>query len=89
MNWHSWSEFISQLTKAFVACKMDCRPLDAQTKMDYLMDKTQPSELAAAKEVACVTHPNDFAAAANCIGDQVSWTISAAVWNRAHPQNSQ
>ena len=45
-----WSEFISQLTKAFIAYKKAGRPLDAQTKMDYLMEKTQPVELAAVKE---------------------------------------
>ena len=63
---------------------MTSRLLDAQTKKDYLMDKTQPVELAAAKEVARAAHPNDFGAAANCIGEQVGETSSAAVWNRAH-----
>ena len=52
--------------------------------MDCPMEKTQPVELAAAKEVARAAHPNDFAAAANCIGEQVGETSSAAVWNRAH-----
>ena len=84
-----WSEFISQLTKAFVACKKADRPLDAQTEMDYPMEKTQPVELAAAKEVACATHPNNFAAAANWIGERVSETFSAAVLNRAQLQGTR
>ena len=33
------------------------------------MDKTHSAALAAAKEVACATHPNDFAAATKCIGE--------------------
>ena len=77
------SEFISQLTKAFIAYKKDGRPLDAQTKMDYLMEKTQPVELAAAKEVACATHPNHFAAAAIYISERASEIFLAAVQNRA------
>ena len=35
--------------------------------------------LAASKEVGHATHPNDFAAMANCIGEQVSEMFSAAV----------
>ena len=82
------SKFVSQLTKAFIAHEKAGRPLDAQTKMDHSMDKTQPMELAAAKEVACDAHPNDFAAAADHIGERVNETFSAAVRNRACLQSS-
>ena len=84
-----WSEFVSQLTKAFIAYEKAGRPLDAQTKMDYLMEKTQPVELAAAKEVARATHPNDVAAAANYVGERVSEIFSAAVRNRARVQSTR
>ena len=75
-----WS---AQLTKAFIACKKASRPLDMWTKVDHLMEKTQPTELAAAKEVTHAAHPNDFAAAANCIGERISEIFSAAIRNRA------
>ena len=78
-----WLEFNSQLTEAFIACKKAGKPLHAQTKMDYLMEKTQSVELAAAKEVAHATHPNNFAAVANYIGERVSEIFLAAVQNRA------
>ena len=53
------------------------------------MEKTQPVELAAAKEVARATHPNDVAAAANCIGERVSEIYAAAVRNRARVQSTR
>ena len=84
-----WSKFVSQLTKAFIAYEKAGRPLNAQTKMDCLMEKTQPVELATAKEVACATHPNNFAAAANCIGERVSEIFLAAVRNRARLQSTR
>ena len=83
-----WSKFVSQLAEAFIAHKKAGRPLNAQTKMDCLMEKTQPVELAAAKEVACAAHPNNFAAAAKCIGERVSEVFSAAVQNRAQLQGT-
>ena len=78
-----WSEFISQLTKAFIACKKASRPLDAQIKIDHLMEKTKSVELVAAKEVPRATHPNNFSAAANYIGERVSEIFLAAVQSRA------
>ena len=78
-----WSKFVSQLTKACIAYEKASRPLNALTKMDCLMDKPQPEELAAAKEVTHAAHPNDFAAAANCIGERISEIFSAAIRNRA------
>ena len=53
------------------------------------MEKTQPVELTAAKEMACATHPNDFAAAANYIGERVSETFLTAVRNRARLQGTR
>ena len=60
-----WSTFVSELTKCFTAYEKAGRPIDPRTKMDHLMTKCLPNELAPVKEVARTQHPNDIHAAAN------------------------
>ena len=77
-----WSTFVSELTKCFTAYEKAGRPIDPRTKMDHLMTKCLPNELAPVKEVARTQHPNDIHAAANHIGERISEIFSAAIVNR-------
>ena len=78
----TWSNFVSQLTKCFTTYEKAGRPLDPRTQMDYLIRKCLPTELAAVKEVARSTYPNDIHAAANYIGERISDIFSEAIAQR-------
>jgi len=84
-----FSTFVAELTRCFTAYHDAQRPIDEETKMDYLMNKCLPPELAAAKEVARTSFPRDYIAAANHIGERISSIFGAAIANRERHQQGR